>query len=66
MIGHRAQGAARPHIVALMARGVPVAPGRTGTVIRLLPPLVIEDEALDEWRRDCTRYWVRDPGGGLP
>ena len=47
MIGIELKEKARPYIEALMARGVlalPVGP----TVIRLLPPLVIEDEALDE------------------
>ena len=47
MIGIELKEKARPHIEALMARGVLALPAGP-TVIRLLPPLVIEDEALDE------------------
>ena len=47
MIGIELRERARPHIEALMARGVLALPAGP-TVIRLLPPLVIEDEALDE------------------
>ena len=47
MIGIELKERARPHIEALMARGVLSLPAGP-TVIRLLPPLVIEDEALDE------------------
>ena len=47
MIGIELKERARPHIEALMARGVLALPAGP-TVIRLLPPLVIEDEALDE------------------
>ena len=47
MIGIELKERARPHIEALMARGVLVLPAGP-TVIRLLPPLVIEDDALDE------------------
>ena len=47
MIGIELKERARPHIEALMARGVLVLPAGP-TVIRLLPPLAIEDEALDE------------------
>ena len=47
MIGIELKERARPHIEALMTRGVLVLPAGP-TVIRLLPPLVIEDEALDE------------------
>ena len=47
MIGIELKEKARPHIEALMARGVLSLPAGP-TVIRLLPPLVIEDKALDE------------------
>jgi len=47
MIGIELKERARPHLEALMARGVLALPAGP-TVIRLLPPLVIEDEALDE------------------
>ena len=47
MIGIELKERARPYIEALMARGVLALPAGP-TVIRLLPPLVIEDEALDE------------------
>ena len=47
MIGIELKEKARPHIEALMARGVLALPAGP-TVIRLLPPLVIEDSALDE------------------
>ena len=47
MIGIELKERARPHIEALMARGVLSLPAGP-TVIRLLPPLVIENEALDE------------------
>ena len=47
MIGIELKERARPHIEALMMRGVLALPAGP-TVIRLLPPLVIEDEALDE------------------
>ena len=47
MIGIELKEKARPYIEALMARGVLALPAGP-TVIRLLPPLVIEDEALDE------------------
>ena len=47
MIGIELRERARPHIEALMERGVLALPAGP-TVIRLLPPLVIEDEALDE------------------
>ena len=47
MIGIELRERARPHIEALMKRGVLALPAGP-TVIRLLPPLVIEDEALDE------------------
>ncbi len=47
MIGIELKERARPCIEALMARGVLALPAGP-TVIRLLPPLVIEDEALDE------------------
>ena len=47
MIGIELKERARPHIEALMACGVLTLPAGP-TVIRLLPPLVIEDEALDE------------------
>ena len=47
MIGIELKEKARPYIKALMARGVLALPAGP-TVIRLLPPLVIEDEALDE------------------
>ena len=47
MIGIELKEKARPHLEALMARGVLALPAGP-TVIRLLPPLVIEDEALDE------------------
>ena len=47
MIGIELKERARPHIEALMARGVLALPAGP-TVIRLLPPLVIEEEALDE------------------
>ena len=47
MIGIELKERARPHIEALMKRGVLALPAGP-TVIRLLPPLVIEDEALDE------------------
>ena len=47
MIGVELRERARPHIEALMTRGVLALPAGP-TVIRLLPPLVIEDEALDE------------------
>ena len=47
MIGIELRERARPHIEALMARGVLALPAGP-TVIRLLPPLVIEHEALDE------------------
>ena len=47
MIGIELKEKARPHIEALMARGVLALPAGP-TVIRLLPPLVIEDEAIEE------------------
>ena len=47
MIGIELKERARPHIEALMARGVLALPAGP-TVIRLLPPLVIAEEALDE------------------
>ena len=47
MIGIELRERARPHIEALVARGVLALPAGP-TVIRLLPPLVIEDEALEE------------------
>ena len=47
MIGIELKERARPYIEALMARGVLALPAGP-TVIRLLPPLVIKDEALDE------------------
>ena len=47
MIGIELRERARPHIQALMARGVLALPAGP-TVIRFLPPLVIEDEALVE------------------
>ena len=47
MIGIELKERARPHIEALMTHGVLALPAGP-TVIRLLPPLVIEDEALDE------------------
>ena len=47
MVGIELKERARPYIEALMARGVLALPAGP-TVIRLLPPLVIEDEALDE------------------
>ena len=47
MIGIELKERARPHIEALMMRGVLAMPAGP-TVIRLLPPLVIEDETLDE------------------
>ena len=47
MIGIELKERARPYIEALMERGVLALPAGP-TVIRLLPPLVIEDEALDE------------------
>ena len=47
MIGIELKERARPHIEALMMLGVLAMPAGP-TVIRLLPPLVIEDEALDE------------------
>ncbi len=47
MIGIELRERARPHLEALMARGVLALPAGP-TVIRLLPPLVIEDAALDE------------------
>ena len=47
MIGIELKEKARPYIEALMARGVLALPAGP-TVIRLLPPLVIEDEALEE------------------
>ena len=47
MIGIELKERSRPYIEALMARGVLALPAGP-TVIRLLPPLVIEDEALDE------------------
>ena len=47
MIGIELKERARPHIEALMERGVLALPAGP-TVIRLLPPLVIEDEALEE------------------
>ena len=47
MIGIELKERARPHIEALMAHGVLALPAGP-TVIRLLPPLVIEDEVLDE------------------
>ena len=47
MIGIELRERARPHIEGLMARGVLALPAGP-TVIRLLPPLIIEDEALDE------------------
>ena len=47
MIGIELKERARPYIEALVARGVLVLPAGP-TVIRLLPPLVIEDDALDE------------------
>ena len=47
MIGIELRERARPHIEALMKRGVLALPAGP-TVIRLLPPLVIEDDALDE------------------
>ena len=47
MIGIELRERARPYIEALMARGVLALPAGP-TVIRLLPPLVIEDEALEE------------------
>ena len=47
MIGIELRERARPHVEALMKRGVLALPAGP-TVIRLLPPLVIEDEALDE------------------
>ena len=47
MIGIELKERARPHIEALMAHGVLALPAGP-TVIRLLPPLVIEDQALDE------------------
>ena len=47
MIGIELRERARPYIEALMARGVLALPAGP-TVIRLLPPLVIEDTALDE------------------
>ena len=47
MIGIELKVRVRPHIEALMMHGVLALPAGP-TVIRLLPPLVIEDEALDE------------------
>ena len=47
MIGIELRERARPHIEALIERGVLTLPAGP-TVIRLLPPLVIEEEALDE------------------
>ena len=47
MIGVELKERARPHIEALLTRGVLALPAGP-TVIRLLPPLVIEDQALDE------------------
>ena len=47
MIGIELRERARPHIEALVDRGVLALPAGP-TVIRLLPPLVIEDEALEE------------------
>ena len=47
MIGIELRERARPHIEALIERGVLALPAGP-TVIRLLPPLVIEEEALDE------------------
>ena len=47
MIGVELKERVRPHIEALMTRGVLALPAGP-TVIRLLPPLVIEDQALDE------------------
>lgn len=47
MIGVELKERARPHIEALMTRGVLALPAGP-TVIRLLPPLVIENDALDE------------------
>ena len=47
MIGIELRERARPYIEALVDRGVLALPAGP-TVIRLLPPLVIEDEALEE------------------
>ena len=47
MIGIELRERARPHIEALIERGVLTLPAGP-TVIRLLPPLVIEEESLDE------------------
>ena len=47
MIGIELKERARPYLEALMAHGVLALPAGP-TVIRLLPPLVIEDAALDE------------------
>ncbi len=47
MIGIELRERVRPYIEALMARGVLALPAGP-TVIRLLPPLVIEDQALVE------------------
>ena len=46
MIGVELKEKARPHLEALMAKGVLALPAGP-TVIRLLPPLVIDDEQID-------------------
>ena len=61
MIGIELKERARPHIEALMARGVLALPAGP-TVIRLLPPLVIEDEALDEVAARLHEVLTRSSG----
>ena len=46
MIGIELKEKARPHLIALMERGVLALPAGP-TVIRLLPPLVITDQQID-------------------
>ena len=46
MIGIELKEKSRPHLEALMERGVLALPAGP-TVIRLLPPLVIKDDQID-------------------